>query len=309
MKISIIGGGAMGSIYAALMARTDNTIVLIDNWKEHIAAIKRNGLKVSGASGNRTIKSIKASTNINDAKGSNLYIIATKTFHVEQVATQLKPLIRNKDKIISIQNGLGSGDLLAKYIEPKNIFLGVAEGFGASVVKPGCVHHNSMKLIRIGELMETDFSRVIDLAKVWENSGFETKAYSDISVLVWEKFLCNVTFSGPCTVLGITLGKLMSTPEYWKIALGCMDEAYRVGLKKSISFSFNDPEKYVSEFGLRMPNAKPSMLLDHENKKPSEIGAINGKVVELAKNEGLITPYNETITAIITHKEQTTRKA
>ena len=78
MKISIIGGGAMGSIYAALMAGGKNEITLIDSWTEHINTIKTKGLKVKGASGNRLIHNINASTDINEAEGSELYIISTK---------------------------------------------------------------------------------------------------------------------------------------------------------------------------------------------------------------------------------------
>ena len=83
-----------------------------------------------------------------------------------------------------------------------------------------------------------------------------------------------------------------------------MAEAYKLGLKKSVSFSFTDPEQYVTDFGNRMPMAKPSMLLDHENNRLSEIDAINGMVVTLGKSMGVQTPYNETITAFIINKEK-----
>ncbi len=307
MKISIIGGGAMGSIYAALMAGTKNKIVLIDTWHEHVEAIKTSGLQIEGASGKRIVRNIHASTNISESTGSQIYIIATKTAQVEEVASQLSCFIKNTEKILTIQNGLGAGDEIARHINPKNIFIGVAEGFGASVVAPGQVYHNAMKLIRIGEMIPADVSRVKSLTNIWTLSGFETKAYEDINLLVWEKFICNVTFSGPCTVFGITLGELMSVKEYWNIALGCMWEAYKLGLKNSVSFSFTDPEKYVTEFGQAMPKAKPSMLLDHENKRLSEIGAINGKVVELGASIGIPTPYNEVISSIIIHKEKRMR--
>ena len=83
-----------------------------------------------------------------------------------------------------------------------------------------------------------------------------------------------------------------------------MWEAYELGLSKLVSFSFDDPERYVTEFGARMPEAKPSMLLDYENKRFSEIGAINGMVLTLGKSAGIKTPYNEIITSIVKHKEK-----
>ncbi len=307
MKISIIGGGAMGSIYAALMAGTKNEIILIDKWVEHISKINTDGLKVEGASGKRIIHNIRASTDLTEVQASQLYIISTKASQVKDVAIKLQEFVKNNDKIITIQNGLGSAEIIAQYINAKNIFIGVAEGFGASVIGPGHIHHNAMKLIRIGEMIQTDFSRVTDLVKIWTESGFEAKAFKDINQLVWEKYICNVTFSGPCTVFAVTLGELMSTPDYWNIALGCMREAYEIGIKKSVGFSFRDPEQYVTEFGERMPKAKPSMLLDYENKRFSEIGAINGMVVKLGADNGIATPYNEVVTAIVMDKEKKMR--
>ena len=304
MKIAVIGGGAMGSIYAALMADHGHTVCMIDKWKDHISEIKANGLYVHGASGERRIHSINVSTDINVASGSELYIIATKTSQVEMVAQELSRLIRHNELIITIQNGLGSGDIIAKYLKPENLFLGVAEGFGASVIAPGHVHHNAMNLIRLGELIKTDFTRVISLTTIWTQSGFNAKPFEDINQLVWEKFLCNVTFSGPCTAFQITIGELMANEKYWKIAIGCMKEAYTIGIARAIPFSFTNPEKYVTNFGNRMPKAKPSMLLDHENCRLSEIDAINGMVVSLGEAMGVKTPYNETITALIHNKEK-----
>jgi 2-dehydropantoate 2-reductase len=304
MKIAVIGGGAMGSIYAALMAEHGHAVCMIDKWKEHISEIKTNGLYVHGASGERRIHSINVSTDINVASGSELYIIATKTSQVEMVAEALSTFIGDNELIITIQNGLGSADLVAKHLKPENLFLGVAEGFGASVTAPGHVHHNAMNLIRLGELIKNDFTRVISLANLWTQSGFNAKPFEDINQLVWEKFLCNVTFSGPCAAFQITIGELMANEKYWKIAIGCMKEAYTLGIDRAIPFSFSDPEKYVTNFGNRMPKAKPSMLLDHENCRLSEIDAINGMVVSLGEAMGVKTPYNETITALILNKEK-----
>ena len=151
MKISIIGGGAMGSIYAAFMAKTHHNIFMVDSWKDHIEEIKTTGLRIQGASGDRVIHNINVSTDINITKNSNLYIISTKAAHVELVASQLQEFIQDDDIVLTIQNGMGSSDSIAKYINPKNILIGVAEGFGASVIAPGSVHHNAMNLIRIGE--------------------------------------------------------------------------------------------------------------------------------------------------------------
>mgnify|MGYP005848227193 CR=1 FL=1 len=79
MKIAIIGVGAMGSVYAALLASGGHEVWAIDQWKEHIEAIRQNGLRVEGASGDRTVR-INATTDPSEVRGVDLVIIATKAW-------------------------------------------------------------------------------------------------------------------------------------------------------------------------------------------------------------------------------------
>ena len=104
--------------------------------------------------------------------------------------------------------------------------------------------------------------------------------------MIWEKFLCNVTLSAPCAAFDVTVGELMANPEAWEVALGCTSEAYRLGVAKGVPFSFDDPLRYVTDFAATIPNASPSMRLDHLARRPSEIDVINGQVVELSRELG-----------------------
>ena len=303
MKITIIGTGAMGSIYAGLMADAGNEVWAIDVWQDHVDAINRDGLRVEGASGDRTVTSVRASHDINDAGPRDLFVIATKAAGVASAARSVAPLMHDKSLVLTIQNGLGAGERIAEFMPVDNVLLGVAEGFGASMKGPGHAHHNGMNLIRIGEINGGLTERLEQVAKVWRQAGFKVKAFADIHQLVWEKFICNATFSAPCTVFDCTIGELMADPARFKIALGCAAEIHALGRARKIAFSFDDPIAYVTEFGKRMPNARPSMLLDHHAGRPSEIDAINGMAEVLGAELGIPTPYNETLSAVIRHRE------
>ena len=304
MKIAILGTGAMGSIYAALLADAGNQVVAIDVWQEHVDAIKQHGLNVSGASGERTVKNIVASTTIDEAGACDLYIIATKASGVADAAHQVSRVMRDDSLVLTIQNGLGSGERIAGHMSTDNVLLGVAEGFGASLVGPGRAHHNAMKMIRVGEMGGGISPRLQLVEKVWKDAGFDVQAFDDIEQLIWEKFLCNVTFSGPCTVFDKTLGELMADEETWKIALGCASEVAMLANAKGVSVSYEDPIQYVTDFGYRMPNARPSMLLDHHARRRSEIDAINGMVPVVGAQLGIQTPYNNVISAIVRNTEK-----
>jgi 2-dehydropantoate 2-reductase len=87
------------------------------------------------------------------------------------------------------------------------------------------------------------------------------------------------------------------------VALGCTAEAYRLGVAQGVAFDFEDPLAYVSEFAATIPNASPSMRLDHLARRRSEVDVINGQVVELSRQIGLDAPYNETLCAILRLRE------
>ncbi|MEP1206340.1 MAG: 2-dehydropantoate 2-reductase [Rhizobiaceae bacterium] len=309
MKITIVGAGAMGSVYAALLADSTpsggnrNSVWAIDLWQDHVDAINQQGLRVEGASGNRTVTNLKASTDIAEAGESDLFIIATKASGVGAAAKAIAPYLSPDALVLTIQNGLGAGERIAEFMPVDDVLLGVAEGFGASMKGPGHAHHNAMNLIRIGEMQGGMTPRLERIEELWQAAGFKAKAFDDINQLIWEKYLCNSTYSAPCTVFNCTMGELQASAENWSIALGCALEVYQLGKAKGVNFSFADPIDYVREFGARMPKARPSMLLDHLARRPSEIDAINGMAPVLGEELGIATPYNQTLSAIVRDRE------
>ena len=303
MNITVVGAGAMGSVYAGLLADAGNQVSVVDIWQDHIDEISMNGLRIQGASGDRLIRNIFATTNAASIEGCDLAIIATKASGAAAAARSILPALKPDAAVLTIQNGLGSGDRIAEYLRNHTLLLGVAGGFGASLSGPGQVQHAGMELIRIGEFRGGHSEVAEKIARVWRDAGFRVRTYHDINQLVWEKFVCNVAFSGPCTVFNRVLGEIMSDTTTWKIALGCAREAYRVGMARSVSFSFGDVDQYVADFGRKMPDARPSMLQDHLAKRRSEIDFINGMVPVLGAEEKIATPYNEVLSAIIRDRE------
>lgn len=306
MKITILGAGAMGSVYAALLSEAKDPaheVWVIDVWRDHIEVIAHDGLRLEGASGDRTVSGIFASTNVGDAGESDLFIIATKASGVGDAARSIAPFMKDHTLVLTIQNGLGAGERIAQFIPTDNVLLGVAEGFGASMKGLGHAHHNAMNLIRIGEMQGGCTERLARLEMLWQQAGFNAQAFGDIHQLIWEKFLCNCTFSAPCTVFNLTIGELMSSRDKFDIALGCTREIFQLGLAKDVNFSFQDPVAYATAFGERMPHARPSMLLDHLAKRPSEIDAINGMAEVLGAQLNVATPYNQTLSAVVRDRE------
>jgi 2-dehydropantoate 2-reductase len=303
MKIAIVGTGAMGSVYAGLLGRAGNEVWAIDTWQEHLDAIKARGLAVSGASGDYTVDGLHVGRTPGDAGPCDLWVVATKAADVEGAVEGIVPLLGPDSVVMAFQNGLGAGERVARQVPGEQVVIGIAEGFGSSIPEPGHVHHNGMRLIRIGELQGGLTDRVLRIERVWRDAGFNVQAFEDIDRMVWEKFLCNVTLSAPTAVFDVTVGELMANPEAWAVALGCTMECYRLGQAQGIAWPFDDPIRYVTDFASTIPNASPSMRLDHLAHRRSEVDVINGKVVELSRALGLAAPYNETLCAVLRERE------
>ena len=303
MKIAIVGTGAMGSVYAGLLGRAGNEVWAIDTWQDHIDVIARSGLRVSGASGSFTVDTLHTGQSPDDAGPCDLWVIGTKASAVEEVAAKIAPLLRPDDVVMAFQNGLGAGERVARQVPEQHVVIGIAEGFGSSIPEPGHVHHVGMRLIRIGEMHGGLSERVQRIETCWREAGFNVKSFADIDLMIWEKFLCNVTLSAPTAAFDVTVGELMADAGTWAVAIGCMLEAHRLGVARGVTFSFDDPVRYVTEFSATIPDASPSMRLDHLAGRRSEIDVINGQVVELSREAGFAAPYNETLCAVLRARE------
>ena len=302
MKIGIVGAGAMGCVYAALMADAGNEVWAIDTWQAHVDAIATNGLRLEGASGDRTV-ALGATSDPAAVGACDLVIVATKAPQVEAAAAGARALLGPETPVLTIQNGLGSAAKVARILGEQRVIVGVVGGFGASIVAPGHAHHNGMELVRLGEAHGAVTSRLECIAALWRDSGFRVKCFDDIDQLVWEKLICNVCYSGTATLTGLTVGEIMADADAWPIASGCAAEAFRVARAKGIRLDFDDPVAYVHDFGAKIPGARPSMLLDHLAGRRSEIDAINGAIPPEALALGLEAPYNTLVSALVRAKE------
>jgi 2-dehydropantoate 2-reductase len=302
MKIGIVGTGAMGCVYAALLGDAGNEVWAVDSWAEHVAAMARDGLTLDGASGNRTVR-LNATTDPAEAGICDLVIVATKAMDVAAAAESARPMVGADTIVLTIQNGLGSAAKVADILGAERVVIGVVGGFGASITAPGKAHHNGMELVRLGEMNRPVTPRVEALAELWRAGGFTVKCFDDIDQLIWEKLICNCAFSATAALTGWTVGEIIADSAAWSVAGNCALEAYLVARASNIRLDIDDPIAYVRNFGSKIPGARPSMLLDHMAGRRSEIDAINGAIPPAAARVGVKAPVNETVSALVRAKE------
>jgi 2-dehydropantoate 2-reductase len=302
-KVAIVGCGAMGSVYAALMADAGHEVHAITLWPDHAAAMAAQGLRCEGVSGDRTVR-LNASTTTDGIGICDLVIIATKAFDVEAASRASLSLIDSETVVQSIQNGLGSPEVAAPIVGADRLAVGVVGGFGASMRGPGHVHHNGMEMIRFGTFAGLPRPSLEASAAIWESAGFKVMLFDDIKRMVWEKLIMNVTFSATCCTTGLTIGEVMDDTDAWPVARGCAEEAVAVAQASGIKLEVGDPIAHIRKLGGKIPHAKPSMLLDFKAGRRCEIDAINGSIPRLGQPLGVPTPVNDTMVRVIRARER-----
>ncbi|WP_419900477.1 ketopantoate reductase family protein [Roseomonas sp. USHLN139] len=301
-RIAILGCGAMGSVYAGLFAAAGHEVLAFDAWPEHVAAMNRDGLRVEGASGDRVVR-VSAATTTEGATPVDLVVLATKARDVATAARAIPPLLGPGSSVLTIQNGLGSSEALAAALPGAHVVAGIAGGFGASLKGPGHAHHNGMEKVRIGELAGPATDRLRAIAALWEAAGFRVAAEDDIARLTWEKLICNVTYSAVCALSGKTIGGVMADPDLWPVARAAGVEAWTVAKARGVPITVDDPVRHITSFGQAIPDARPSLLLDHLAQRKSEIDAINGSIPREAQKAGIAAPVNATLVGLVRARE------
>ena len=124
MKIVVLGSGAMGCVYGGKLAEAGYEVTLVDIWKEHIDAIKQNGLHIEGVGGERKITSVNAVTSPSEAGKADLVIVFVKATMTEEAVVGAKDIFQENSIVLTLQNGLGNIEAIGRHVNPNQIMAG-----------------------------------------------------------------------------------------------------------------------------------------------------------------------------------------
>lgn len=164
MRIAIIGLGAMGSVYAGLLASAGNEVLAVHRDARVVTLVRKHGLRLQGFSGGRAL--VIEALNEVPRKEVDLVILAVKAAQADIAAKEARPLLNGGAVVLGIQNGLGSADAIATVLGDDRLIIGIAAGFGASLIGPGHVHNHGMDLVRIGPYSRINMKIVENIAVV-----------------------------------------------------------------------------------------------------------------------------------------------
>ena len=297
MRICVVGCGAVGSLFAANLARLDDAEVwAYDLARDHVAAINRDGLRLSGAAD--VVAPVRATTDAADLPHCDFGIVATKAMHTE-AAIEATAAAFADGAVASVQNGVGNEEAIARHVE--RVIRGTTFPAGR-LVEPGHVRWEVKGDTTLGpfEPQPAPPDQIERLADACTRAGIPTSAVADARGPQWRKVIFNAATNPVGALTGLTHGRVCEDPQLRRLVSALVDEGKAVAAAQGIELDA-DPEELI-DHAARPDVAydhKASMLQDVEARRPTEVDYLNGGIVRFGEEHGVPTPLNAAILALV----------
>jgi 2-dehydropantoate 2-reductase len=300
-SIAVVGAGAVGSYYGALLARAGHAVTLIGR-AAHVAAIRDKGLMLHKA-GRVEAVPLHASTDIAAVHGAGLVLCCVKSTDTGAVAREMAPHLRSDALVLSLQNGVDNGAALAAALP--NTVLAAAVYVATAMPEPGCVQHFGRGDLVIGPIdaqAARDPALLRQLQQVVElmaSADVPVKVSSDVRAELWGKLLVNCAYNAISALAQQPYGQMAALPEIVHLQQAVVHEVVAVGHAEGVSLSLPESMASMERIAGAMPAQLSSTAQDLARGKRSEIDHLNGTVVRLGAKHGIATPVNQALYALV----------
>lgn len=285
MRIAIIGAGALGLYYGAMLHRAGQDVHFL--LRRDYQAITRNGLSVNSVHGDFHLDDIKGYEDVRQIGTVDLVLIGLKTFANDRLVDLVKPLIGHNTAVLTLQNGLGNEELLAEAFGGSRVLGGIAF-LCSNRGEPGTVHHLGEGRIRLGEFEKGLSERASSLATMFKEAGVPCEAVADLRKARWEKLVWNIPFNGLCALTGKDVTELLAHPPSRTEVMAIMQEVIAAANRQDLSSQIEAGDFIAKMIKATegMPGYKPSMMIDRLEGRPLELKAIYGIPLKVAADKG-----------------------
>ncbi len=289
-NVAIVGAGGMGALFGAILSEGGLEVTLVDTDRDHIDAIRKNGLRITGLGADRS-RMIAAEHDVAKVETADIVLVQCKGTATREAALAMTHLADSGAVFISFQNGLGNEDILAEILGETNVFGGLTAMAGART-GPGQIHDFDRVPSYIGEWGGGMSPRAEAIAAAFTAAGLETRASADIRTEIWKKLLGNMTMSAVSGVTNLTSAEILQMESLRRVCFAALDEAISIAHSQNVNL---DRDAVVRGLELMTTpggtgDNKSSLCLDVLARRPSEVEFIYGKPLQLADAAGLAVP-------------------
>ncbi len=295
MNIVILGAGAIGSLFGALLSKK-NDVVLIGR-TSHVNAIRKNGLTIDGKT--QLNMKISAEDAVDAVSLSvDLLIVTVKSYDTESAIDQAKQIIHNRTVVLSLQNGLDNIKAIEHVVDRRQIIVGVTT-HGAFFSKPGCIKHTGVGKTILGELDGETSERIKNIENVFNKSGIETVVSKNIIEDMWVKAVVNSCINPITAFFGCSNGYLLENPLLEKIVEKVCLESTNVANAYGMNLSRQIMIKKTKEVIRETSENYSSMLQSVRKGRKTEIDSINGVLVDIGRTYDVDVSLNEILVSLV----------
>ena len=298
MRIACMAAGAVGGYFGGRLAAAGHDVTFIARGA-HLAAIRRDGLKVESVLGDLLLRDAKATADPAEVGPVDIVLFAVKLWDTEIAAEAARPLLGPTTRVITVQNGVDSVERIAPVLGADQVAGGLA--YIATVIKaPGVVSHTSQfATLRCGRVDGAPDAQLQALADAAKACGVDIAVSDHIDLDRWKKFVFLVALSGATGATRKPLGLILVDPDTRQLFMDLMAEVIAVGRAKGVPL----PADFLDErmaFAAGAPaGMKASLLHDLEAGNRLEIDWLAGKVVALGRELGIATPVNDVVYKVL----------
>jgi 2-dehydropantoate 2-reductase len=296
LRICIVGCGAVGSLFAAHLAlKGEAEVWAYDVWKEHVEAIRKDGLRLSGAA-DFTAR-LNATCNPDEIPRCDYGIVATKAIHTRNAIAQVARVFDVNSAVCSVQNGVGNEEIIAEHVN--YVIRGTTFPAGHPIA-PGHVGFDIKGDTWIGpfEPTNTPMSKVEELAGLVTRSGMNVIPLKDARGAQWTKLIFNASTNPVGALTLLHHGAATRFAPIGQLFNDVIAEGEAVA--KALGIELHGDPRALVQKGANAPGKhRASMLQDVLAKRQTEADFMNGAIVEWGKKAGVPTPLNQALWSLI----------
>jgi 2-dehydropantoate 2-reductase len=286
--ILIVGTGALATLFAARLAEAGCTVNMLGTWKNGLEALRKNGARLVDTSGVERAFPVHATDDPRECRGAQHALVLVKSWQTERAALQLKECLAEEGIALTLQNGLGNREMLARYLGYARVALG-ATTTGATLLGPGLARTGGEGVISVEQNQALG-----PLEEVLRLSQFNLRIVDDAQSLVWGKLVINAAINPLTALLRVPNGELLARPAARQVMGALARETAAVAAAEQIHLPFRDPVDAAEDVARRTAANHSSMFQDVRRGAPTEIDAICGAVTRRGEVHGVATPFNRT---------------
>lgn len=306
-KILIVGTGALGTLFAARLSQVGYNVSMLGTWKEGIASLQKDGVRLVDSNGNETRFKVHATDDPRECVDTKYALVLVKAWQTERAARQLSECLADDGLTVTLQNGIGNYETLSQVLDKtatekkkeensKNSVVSVAKHSrvalgsttsGATLIAPGVARTGGEGVVSIQR-----HPAIGPIESALTSAKFNVHLVEDAQSLVWGKLVVNAAINPLTALLRVPNGELLNRPSAREMMATLAHEVAEVARAEKIKLPFDDPAAMAEGVASKTAANQSSMLQDVLRKAPTEIDAICGAVVRVGEKHGIESPAN-----------------